>query len=54
MEKEKMNEYMLTQTQLTINLCPSEVKEKLSDGFHSFEELYKKINILENELKNNS
>lgn len=38
MENKEKN--MLEQTQGLIDCCPSEVKEKLSDGYHSFEELY--------------
>lgn len=38
--KEKQNEIMVKETQGLIDLCPSEVKEKLSDGYHTFEELY--------------
>jgi hypothetical protein len=40
MNKEKQNEFMLKETQGLIDLCPSEVKEQLSDGYHSFKELY--------------
>lgn len=31
---------MLEETQGLIDLCPSSVKEQLSDGYHSFKELY--------------
>jgi len=37
---ENKEKVMLEQTQGLIDCCPSEVKEKLSDGYHSFEELY--------------
>lgn len=31
---------MLKETQSLIDLCPSTVKEQLSDGYHTFKELY--------------
>lgn len=37
---ERQNQRMLKETQGLIDVCPSVVKEKLSDGFHSFKELY--------------
>jgi len=40
MNVEKQNEFMLKETQGLIDLCPSEVKEQLSDGYHTFKELY--------------
>lgn len=40
MNTEKQYEFMLKETQGLIDLCPSEVKQQLSDGYHSFKELY--------------
>ena len=40
MNTEKQHEFMLKETQGLIDLCPSEVKENLSDGYHTFKELY--------------
>ena len=40
MNVEKQNEFMLKETQGLIDLCPSEVKELISDGYHTFKELY--------------
>lgn len=37
---DRANELMTRQTQGLIDLCPSEIKEKLSDGYHTFKELY--------------
>lgn len=40
MNVEKQHEFMSKETQGLIDLCPSEVKEQLSDGYHTFKELY--------------
>lgn len=40
MNTENQDKYMLTATQDLINLCPSNVKEQLSDGYHDFKTLY--------------
>lgn len=40
MNTEKQNNFMLKSIQDLINLCPEEVKEQLSDGFHDFKTLY--------------
>lgn len=40
MNMENRNEIMLSEAQGLIDLCPSDIKEKLSDGYHTFKELY--------------
>ena len=40
MNTEKQNNFILKSIQDLINLCPEEVKEQLSDGFHDFKTLY--------------
>lgn len=40
MNTKTQNKHMLNETQELINCCPGEVKEKLSDGYHTFKELY--------------
>jgi len=40
MNTENQDKYMLTATQDLINLCPSNVKEQLSDSYHDFLDLY--------------
>ncbi len=40
MTESRQNELMLKETQGLIDLCPSEIKGSLSDGYHTFNELY--------------
>ena len=40
MNKEEQVHYMLSETQELIDICPEEITERLSDGYHTFKELY--------------